>query len=126
MRFRCYACRLPLPGNQFREFESDRPSCPGCGAGEQAVVELEDVHFLVLDPRGPVAGRDGRYRVGCEPKREQLALDTHDTYAATGDPRAVTCPSCKGLPEWKAAARAVAARDKVYRKLLSQEPGCCG
>lgn len=126
MRFRCYNCRDLRPGRigQFREFEADRAGCPKCGAGEPAVLELTDVHFLVPGPDGPLTGLAGlRWKVGCEPGREALALHLLDTYAATHDPRAVTCPSCRGLPAWRQAAGAFR---ELRQGLAIIDPGCCG
>lgn len=110
-RFRCYRCPrrdTVIPG-EFHHFESDdrlQPSCPQCGAGPPAVVELNDVHFLIAEPRGQIRGSDGlRYRQACDPGRDHLAEarppGLEDTYSATADPRAVTCPSCRGVEEWK-------------------------
>lgn len=103
-RFRCYCCRCSVPG-KFHEFEADAPACPKCGAGEPAVIELCDVHFLLPDQGGPVVGEFGRrYKVVCEPGREVLATSIYDDYAASGDPRATTCRSCKGVLAWRQAA----------------------
>lgn len=106
-RFRCYRCpdqRAGLIG-RFKEFEADVPKCPHCGAGEPAVVELADVHFLVPDPAGPFEGRDGvRRAIGCDKRRDVLAQHMQDEFSASDLPTATTCPSCKGLPEWKKAA----------------------
>jgi hypothetical protein len=124
MRYRCYNCKTRKPG-VYHEFESDRPRCPKCGAGEPAVLELTDVHFLAADPTGPIEGKNGlRFRVACQPTRDALALHTTDTYAASGDPRAVTCPSCATTPAYRHAASFV----KELRQLLiaGDASGCCG
>lgn len=119
MRYRCYRCRDLRPGarpGDYREFEADRPCCPLCGAGEPAVVELADVHFLVLDPKGPIPGFGGfRWRLGCMPKRDHMAEHEGDTFCCSQDPRAVTCPSCKGLPQWQQQARAFRELAHLFR-----------
>jgi hypothetical protein len=123
-RYRCYQCKDPRrrPG-VHHEFEGDRPLCPKCGAGEPAVLELTPVHFLFGAPDGPIEGKNGlRYRAACEPGREVLAVHALDQYAATGDPRAVTCPSCMGTPAYKRAAGFV----KELRGVMIQGDGCCG
>lgn len=123
-RYRCYACPAKRPG-QWHEFEADAPACPKCGAGEPAVLELADVHFLAPDPKGPFTGCvDGiRRKIGCEPSRDVLAMHQHDMFHATEDPRAVTCRRCRGLEAWRQAASAFREMRAV---LLSGEPGCCG
>ena len=103
MRFRCRnnACgRLP----QGFVFEGDLPQCPKCGTGRH-VVPIVDVHFIVIGS-GPIYGAAGFQHVACEPKRDGLALHPHDEYAATDDPRAVTCRSCRGTPAWRDMAKA--------------------
>lgn len=95
-KYRCFACPAIHPNRQ-REFEAAQalhPVCPRCGASEQAIVRLVDVHFVVADPKGPIKGRLGRYKVACEPGRQYLARSHMDSYAASGEPTAVTCRSC--------------------------------
>ncbi len=121
MRCRCYRCQL-RPG-EFLEFEADRLACPKCGAGEAVVIELADVHWLMPDPAGPHEGSDGvRRAVGCDRKRDVLALGTLDHFAASPDPRAVTCPRCQGLEAWRQAA----ALFREMRGVLAGLKGCCG
>lgn len=66
---------------------------------------LVDVHFMVLHEHGPITGQWGRQYVACEPRRDALAKHPEDMYAATDDPRAVTCPSCKGTKQFKELAK---------------------
>lgn len=104
MRFRCYRCSNPP---QYYEF-SDKPACPKCGTPvgrAPAVVELNDVHFVVLDKRGPIQGSFGRQYIACDPRREGLSLHPGDGYSATDDPRAATCPSCRGTQQYKDVAK---------------------
>jgi hypothetical protein len=122
MRFRCYNCKARKPG-VYREFEGDRAKCPHCGAGEPAVLELTPVHFLAGDPKGQIEGKNGlRYRVACDPRRDVLAVASSDTYAASGDPRAVTCPSCLTTPCFQRAASFV---KDLRHVLIAGGAGCC-
>jgi hypothetical protein len=103
-RFRCIKCARPPRG---REFGRDDlvPVCDQCGAmGSPWVFELTDVHLVALDPKGPLEGAMGRQLVACQPSREYLALHAHDDFAATDDPRVVTCPRCKGTDAYKQRA----------------------
>lgn len=102
MRWRCHACAA---GNLYLEWEGD-PQCPRCGRaylpGQPMVVALTDVHLVVMDPQGPIWGGQGRQRIACQPKRDVLARHNLDLFSATDDPRVVTCPSCKGTPDYEA------------------------
>src|SRR5690242_6691309 len=101
MRFRCYACG---PAPHGFEWSGD-PVCPRCNrVGPPVVQVLVDVHLMLMDPKGPIYGRWGRQLVACQPKRAHLALHSNDTFAASDDPRAVTCPACRRTPEWQAMA----------------------
>lgn len=101
-RFRCFQCppHDDLPA-VLREFEADRPLCPRCGGSGLAVLKLVDVHLVYADEAGPIRGKFGRYRVACEPNRPVLSRHQHDEYAATGEPRAVTCRRCLRTPQWE-------------------------
>ncbi len=106
-RWRCYDCGF---GAQFLEWVGDG-ECPKCGRkfggpgkSRAGVQPLTDVHLVTFADDGPVLGLHGRLVVACQPKRDGLALYPGDDYAATDDPRAVTCPSCRGTPAWKALA----------------------
>lgn len=125
MWYRCYRCpdrQSPLPGS-FREFEADTPLCPRCGAGD--AVRLVPVHWLVADPKGPILGGGGRrYRLACDARRDHLATEAPgETFSATGDARAVTCLSCRGVEGWGAAV----APFREYAHLLvdPRAGGCC-
>lgn len=123
--YRCYRCAHPSrrPG-LYHEWEGDKELCPRCGAGSPAVVQLVPVHFLYGDLMGPIAGANGlHYKVACEPGREVLALHIKDDYAASGDPRAVTCPSCMGTSHYKRAASLI---KELRQAMLIADPGCCG
>lgn len=125
MRYRCYACPVPitqLGGGTHPEFEADKALCPKCGAGHPAVWPLVDVHFLAPDPKGPILGGGRRYKVACTPAREYLASDL-EHYAATGDAQAVTCPSCMGTREWQDRAATIAGLAQVLE--IIRDKGCC-
>lgn len=102
MRFRCNCCgELP----SMFEFEADAPVCPQCGAtGVPYVVPLIDVHFVILDSKGPIPGQVGRQKIACEPTREHLGLGPLTPYAATGEIEAVTCPRCRGTRDYQERA----------------------
>ena len=125
--YRCYNCRrYDLPGFEFFEFEAGGPSCPRCGGAWPAVVLRWDVHLLLADPRGALLLADGkRWRLACDPKRDHLAEHPEDKFSASGDPRATTCPSCKGVPEWVGMMKAL--EDPTVRRMLQiHEQTCCG
>jgi hypothetical protein len=106
VRFRCTACGQPPKGLEF-EGKEECPKCGRSAAAHPVVVHaLDDVHFMVMDAKGPIAGYWGRQHVACEPGREHLNLLPDDRYAATDHPPAVTCPACRGTRAWKEAARA--------------------
>lgn len=120
-RYRCYNCRLQKIGF-YREFAKDRPECDHCGAGAPAVVELLDIHFLASSSNGPIEGKNGRrFFVCCMPKREYLSVGLHDNFAATGDPRAVTCPICIESEAFKKFVVNVTQ----YKSILINNNGCC-
>jgi len=102
-RFRCIKCGEPPDGFLF---EADLPTCPRCYAsGPLHIVQLVDVHFMVMDAKGPIQGAQGRQFIACQRKREYVILHTMDTFgAATDDPSVVTCRSCRGTKEWQQAA----------------------
>lgn len=73
------------------------------------------VHYLAEAKDGPIQSRrktisqagsevviskGGRYAVACQPERKHLAVVRNkrviDYFVASGDPRVVTCPGCKG------------------------------
>lgn len=128
-RFRCIKCGEPPDGFLF---EADLPTCPRCYAsGPLHIVQLVDVHFMVMDPKGPIQGAQGRQYVACQRKREYLLLHTMDTFgAATDDPSVVTCRSCRGTKEWQAAALldpTIAlrqAQQERLQKIIASD--CCG
>lgn len=123
--YRCMNCRDYSRGlvGAFKEFEADLPRCPHCDQGG-ATIHLVPVHWLVEDAGGPIVGRGGlRWRLGCMPRREFLAADVRDTFSASGDARAVTCPSCRGLPQWREQMKAF---PEFARLLIDPGGGCCG
>ena len=107
MRFRCRACG-PLPAGLEWEATGNE-QCPKCGRSTRThpyvVHELTDVHFIVRHADGPILGNSGRLFVACERKRDALARHMADSYAASDDPRAVTCPACKRTREFLEMAR---------------------
>jgi hypothetical protein len=90
--------------------------------------------MIVFHPRGAIHTPFGRQFVACEPARELYSVTASDGYAATPDPRAVTCPSCKGTEHWRAAARRFAEMEHELAKVAAatrggvvfDDRGCCG
>jgi hypothetical protein len=126
MRYRCYRCRDTRPGRagEFHEFESDRHFCTRCG---HVASELADVHLLMPCTGGPIwDGSGGRWQVGCQPKRDVLARNEADQFSASHDARAVTCPSCRGLPAYKEQAKMWAQWDREFRARYEFDRECCG
>jgi hypothetical protein len=123
-RFRCVNCGEPPEGFYF---EAARDQCPRCGkSGPVWIASLVDVHLVVMDDAGAIASPNGRQFVACQKRRDHLAAHQYERFAATDDPAAVTCPSCKGTPWWLAAAAAnelIARRADAQRRLRAD---CCG
>lgn len=132
MRFRCNCCGT-WP-HDLLEFESDIPVCPKCGAtGARFIAPLIDIHFMVMDHKGPINSANGRQRVACEPGRAHLCLDASIPWSATGEASAVTCPRCKGTKEWRAAAQEndelrmkLAMEAEAKRLMVDLGSNCCG
>ena len=124
MRFRCIKCGEPPDGFLF---EADLPACPRCHAsGPMNITPIVDVHFIVMDLKGPIQGAMGRQRVACQKTRGYLAAYHGDTYAASDDPTAVTCRSCMGTREFQEMAAlfpAIAQRQEIQRRMQAD---CCG
>jgi len=126
MRWRCVCGGVP---HGF-VFESDTGVCPRCGgSGPMKTAPLVDVHLLVEDDGGPIEGLVRTY-VACQPRRDHLAVHMYDTFAATGEAIAVTCPSCKGTKAYRervAAHRKLAEAVGEYERIQKQLAGdCCG
>ena len=139
-----YRCNNPACGQPPRglEFEGRDGQCPRCGRQHRpghaasGVVELCDVHFQVYHSAGAQDGWAGRFYVACEPKRDCLAPNPFLHYAASDDPRAVTCPACLRTKEWREMCRAlfpahfnlVTGGDRPPAQVLVQPSGegCCG
>lgn len=108
MRFRC---NMPTcgPFPKGFEFEDNAGVCPKCKAsGSPRVAALVDVHFMVMDPMGPIRSDHGRQFVACQPKREHLALHplvSNEFFSATGEVAVVTCPACKRTEAYRQAAQ---------------------
>jgi hypothetical protein len=111
---RCIRHGSPVDGHVF--YSCDQfPACPLCGAiGSPNVFPLVFVHFAVLGS-GPVWGQKGKQHVACLRLRDGYALHKRDTFSVSGDPRVVTCPSCKGTKDWREANRAYLEADPNYR-----------
>lgn len=127
-RFRCNKCGPPPAGFEY-EADDIVAACPRCGRwGGAAIAPLVDIHLKVPHPNGNVEGSDGlRWQIVCLPSREILAEarpsgTPPDTFAATDDVRAVSCPHCKASKEWldRAATcyelRRAAAIEKLRRQ----------
>lgn len=94
-------------GHKRFEFETEGDvKCPRCGATEAPMIQLLAlVHFMVRDPKGPIAGHCSRWRLACDPKRAHLATETNNE-AASDQLIAVNCPGClKVAKEQKLAKR---------------------
>ena len=128
-----FRCRRHGQSPRFHEFTDDSgegvclkcveagwPFCCMADAPEQ-IHELVPIHFVVLDPKGPIVGVC-RQHVACEPLRDGLALHIHDPYCATDDPRIVTCPSCRGTKAWQGMAAFFAKQDKVWAREYRRIP----
>ena len=130
MKFRCINCG-PEPGSAgWQEgftFEADKPVCPKCGRfGPMTISPVVDVHLMVEMAAGPILGASARYYVACQPKRDALARHAHDSYAASADILAVTCPSCKGTRAYQEQLILnphLAERDRIQKALQAD---CCG
>lgn len=86
------SCNTVGPG--FFEFESDYPVCTKCGAkGEPTVQKRVLIHYLKVDPKGPIVGMQHRFSMACDFKRVDLATLTNGE-AASGEIKAVNCPGC--------------------------------
>ncbi len=104
MRFRCSNVACGLWPRSF-EFEDNGGECPKCGLkGPPGIASLIDVHLVVMNPRGPIMGRMGRQLIACQPNRAYLCRFPSEPFAATDDPRAVTCPKCQRLPAFREVA----------------------
>ena len=127
MRYRCYRCGSHP---NWLEWEGD-PQCPRCGTiNQRTVIRLADVHLIVADPKGPIMGMHDRQYIACQPKRDYLAVGPQDTFSATPDPRVVSCPSCKGTPEFKELAKLfpeIHEREFLRKQLglTIDGSGCC-
>jgi hypothetical protein len=82
-------------GRRFEfEAENDHFACPKCGADSGPTVGLLVLtHLLIADPRGPLLGQGGRFRLACAANRAYLATITN-LEAATGEPTIANCPGC--------------------------------
>lgn len=105
MRFRCNNVACGQWPRCF-EFEDRGGECPKCGMkGPPQVATLIDVHFMLMTAKGPISGRMGRQMVACQPDRAYLCRHPSEPFAATDDPRAVTCPKCVRLPCFREQAQ---------------------
>lgn len=92
-------CRNPACRNEddtefHFEVVDDKFKCPKCGGYKKPMVGLLVlVHLLIPDDAGPIVGKNGRYRLGCNEKRDHLATPSN-LEAATGDPEVANCPIC--------------------------------
>ena len=90
------------------------------------MIKLEDVHWLVPHPKGAFEDyRTGvRRQFACLPERDAMALHIADTFAATEDVEAATCPACRRDPRWQAAARATLGYRPHF--VIADDGNCCG
>lgn len=130
MWWRCTACGMPPHGLEFEANVGPYGvgRCPKCGSEHPTIIAgpLVAVHLLVPDRQGPILGTLGRYFVACERKRAHLAAHMLDTYSATEDVLAVSCPSCKGTAWYQERASIlpeILARAEIQKRLRAD---CCG
>lgn len=125
-RFRCINCGQ-FPDGFLFEANPGAAACPKChSSGPMFITPIVDVHFVVMDRKGPILGAMGRQYVACQRKRDHLALHQYDNFAATDDPSAVSCLSCRGTKEWQEAAEldpSIAFRAELQKRLQAD---CCG
>lgn len=109
MKYRCVRCAAMPKGFVFEADPCDETGygmCPKCGANHPPFIyELTDIHFMVLDPKGPIIGSWGRQYIACQPRREYLGLHAGDPFLASDWPPAVTCASCRGTKPWQDMAQ---------------------
>lgn len=129
--WRCLICSGGSPHGGI--FRADSPRCPRCRCEKSGLIqEIVPVHFMAVGS-GPIQGTDGPQHVACDPNRRELAVspEVGDLFSATGDPRAVTCPDCRGTPAWKSAAayflQMKGQRGKAQGRFIidPREGGCC-
>lgn len=86
-------CHDGFDGPPVFDFENETGECPTCKnspkTAPQKIAERATIHYLKIDPAGPVKTPNGSRRVACQPLLRRLP--TH----CTGEPSAVTCPACK-------------------------------
>ena len=66
-----------------------------------AITKLVLIHLLIPHPQGPILGMNQRFMMCCNPKRTVLATPDNGE-AASGDWRAINCPSCMKHEAYKA------------------------
>lgn len=99
--YRCYACANDrgIPG---LDFDGDKPVCPKCGIDgsnkrfEQFIVTREVIHFDAPIDHPTLKFEMGVGYAACDQK-----ITVASNWKASGDPRAVTCPNCRGTEAFK-------------------------
>lgn len=86
--FRCGTCK-----NKFEA--AGHGPCPACGS--EAVTDAVAVHYLVIDPNGPIKTALGMRSIACQPAKAFPRLPQ-----CTGERGPVTCPRCKESPLYAA------------------------
>jgi hypothetical protein len=113
-------CSTDPAGRHIFNFLADQPICPKCGADRRqpehrdTIVPLSTIHFLVVDPKGPIIGKGKRFRAACKPDQKLGVKVQGQIVHGTRDGLVVNCPDCLKTPEW--AAYAAENEDNVLEK----------
>lgn len=97
------------PGFDFQAATDKMPDgspleCPKCGS--EALVPVLPVHLLVKDKAGPIKTGLGRRTIACRPDIKTISG------RLTGEPAAVTCPSCQASEAYKALESEIRVLDE--------------
>ena len=75
------------------DFDGEKPVCPKCGTDRKTapnkIAERACIHFITIDPAGPIRTQNGSRLIACSPALRKLPPH------ATGEPDGVTCPKCR-------------------------------
>ncbi len=91
-----WICRHPTcvgeDGQPFK-FTSDYPTCPKCSQTLPIVQLLALVHLIVPSLDGPLQGKNYKFFIACDPKRDYTAT-TKNREAASNRTSVINCPGC--------------------------------
>lgn len=120
--WKCYNCDVLHGIAGGRDFVSEKPVCPFCGAdgetdrGRHCVVARVILHF---DPPTEVYGKGHNY-LACDPQAK--ILGNKNGYRATGDHRIVTCEACKTTKVYRQAVEGGADLSGRVRTVAVNQP----